>query len=83
AICLSLASLIYLKFINPGFQDDMIREARSSLVSSGANQVEIERKLSSVREEFSVQSQATAPLIVQTLAGALFSAILAIFIRKK
>lgn len=83
AICLSLASLIYLNFINPRFQDDMIREAKASLESSGANPEDIERKLRMVRDEFSIKSQSTAPLIVQTLAGSLFSAILAFFFRKK
>jgi len=83
AIVVSFASFLYLKFINPGLPEDMVREAEASLKASGATAEEISGKLIAVRKEFSMQAQIIAPLVVQTVAGSIFSLILAFFLKDK
>ena len=83
AIIVSLVSFLYVQLINPHLPDDMVKEAETSLKTSGATTEEISRKLSAVRKEFSAQAQLIAPLIVQTVAGSIFSLILAFFLKKK
>ena len=83
AIVVSFASFLYLKFINPGLPEDMVREAGASLKASGATAEEISEKLIAVRKEFSIQAQIIAPLVVQTVAGSIFSLILAFFLKDK
>lgn len=73
AIMVSLASFVYVKFINPQFAEDMMKEAETSLKTSGASNQEISEKLTRIQKEFSLSSQIIAPLIVQTLAGTVFS----------
>ena len=83
AVVVSLASFLYIKFINPGLTDDMVKEAEASLKASGVTAEEMSGKLIAVRKEFSLQAQIIAPLIVQTVAGSIFSFILAFFFRHK
>jgi hypothetical protein len=83
AVIVSLASLIYVTFINPHFADDMVKEAALSLKASGASHQQVTEHLNAVRNEFSRRSQIINPLIVQTAAGTIFSLILAFFLKKK
>jgi hypothetical protein len=83
ALTVSLASFLYAKWINPNLAEDMVKEAANSLKAAGTGVEETAKKLESVRKEFSPQSQFVAPLIVQTIAGCLFSFTLAFFLRNK
>jgi hypothetical protein len=83
AVIVSIVSFLYVKWINPHIAEDMVKEAANSLKAAGAGVEETAKKLDVVREEYSPQSQLVAPLIVQTIAGSLFSIILAFFLRKK
>src|ERR1700729_2726646 len=73
AIVVAFSALIYLKFINPNMPEDMVREAEASLKASHAKADEISSRLIAVRKEFSIQGQLIAALIVQTVAGSIFS----------
>ncbi|MDP4263313.1 MAG: DUF4199 domain-containing protein [Bacteroidota bacterium] len=83
AIIVSLASLLYVTVINPGFTNDMVRETELSLEKSGATPAEMAKKLSRARNEFSVTGQFISGLIVQSAAGTLFSLVLGLFYRTK
>lgn len=83
ALIVSLFSFIYVKYLNPGFADDMVKEAQASLQASGTSAADMAKKLAGVRSEFSLRSQITNPLIVQTTIGTIFSLILAIFLKTK
>lgn len=83
ALTVSIVSYLYAKWINPNLAEDMVKEAANSLKAAGASVEATVKKLDSVRKEFSPQSQLLAPLIVQTVAGSLFSIILAFFLRTK
>ncbi len=83
AIIVSLASLLYVTVINPGFTNDMVSEAELTLKKSGAGTAEITKKLSAVRNEFSVAGQTIGSLIVQSITGTIFSLVLGLFYRSK
>ncbi len=83
AIIVSLASLLYVTVINPDFTNDMVREGELSLKESGSNSAEITKRLSRVRNEFSVTGQLISGLIVQSVAGTVFSLVLGFIYRSK
>ena len=83
ALMVSLFSLVYVTLINPDFSVDMMREAEASLKLSGASPSEIEQQVGNIKAEYSTLRLTTAPLIVQPIAGTVFSLILSIFFRSK
>ena len=83
AVMVSSFSLLYLTVVNPGFANDMIKEAEQSLKQSGASPEETSKRLDGVRAEFSLQGQIMTSLIAQSTMGTIFSLILAIFLRSK
>jgi len=83
AIVVSLASVLYVTIINPGFTDDMVKEAETALSRSHATPAGAAQRLAAVRNEFSVRSQMIIPLIAQSVCGTIFSLILGLFFRTK
>jgi hypothetical protein len=81
ACMVSLFSLVFVTLINPGFSDDMVREAERSIQSSGVSPAEVAARLERARAEFSTVSLVVAPLILQPVMGTLFCLVLALFFR--
>jgi hypothetical protein len=79
AIVVSFFSFIYLYFLNPSFTEDMVTEAKNSLQASGVSSEEIAKKIAHVKNEFSLPALIIAPLIVQTVAGSVFSLLISLF----
>lgn len=82
-VMVSVFSLAYVTLINPGFANDMVREAEKSLAGSRLPADVIHQKLESVRSEFSTARLVVAPLFVQPVMGVLFSLIISLFLKKK
>ncbi len=83
AVTVSLASLLYVTVLSPGFAARMIDEAVANARAVGASPEEVERARRSAAREFSTAAQVLMPLVAQTVAGAFFSSILAVFFRQK
>ncbi len=83
AVTVSLASLLYVTVLSPGFTTRMIGEAVAGARAAGASPEQIEMARRSAAREFSTSAQALMPLVAQTVAGAFFSSILAVFFRQK
>jgi hypothetical protein len=82
AVVLSVVAGLHV-LVYPQYTNDMIREAEASLKQSGLSSDEIDKKLASVKMEYSFGMQMIQPLLVQTIAGSLFSAILSFFFRTR
>lgn len=82
AVVLSIVAGLHV-VIYPQYTADMIREAEQSLKQSGLSAGEVNKKLESVKMEYSFAMQMVQPLIVQTIAGSIFSFILSFFFKGK
>src|SRR5438270_12676509 len=83
AVIVSLVSLLYITIVNPNFAEDMVREAADSLKKSGAGPAETAKKLEAVKRQFSIPGQMMASLIVQSVAGFLFTLVIGAFVYTK
>lgn len=83
AIMVSLFTLLYCAFINPGYADFMVLDTQRVLSAAGKTQEEINSRLESVRKEFSTGAQVAAAFIGQFVLGTIASFIIGYFLRSK
>ncbi len=83
AAIVSLASLFYVTVLAPGFRAEMIAEAAAGAQAANRSPAEVEAARAVASREFSTAAQVLMPLVAQSLAGLVFSLLLAIFFRRK
>ena len=83
ACVVGLFAFVYCTWINPGYQDFMVREAEASLTNAKYSPELIREQLQKVRSQFSTGNQVLQGLIAQSVVGTLSSLIIGLFIKTK
>jgi Flp pilus assembly pilin Flp len=83
ALLLGLFSFIYCQFLNPGYADYMVHDARQAMIAQGDSQQDISKKSVEVAQEFATGTQIMEALVGQFVTGTIVSLIIGLFIKTK
>ncbi len=82
-VIMSLIGFIYTNYINPGYCDYMLAEAKKSMITGGKDAQEIADGLASLKQQLSPAAQIFQAMIGQTIAGTVIALVMGISIRTK
>jgi len=82
-IIMSVIGFIYTNYINPGYIDYMLAEAKKAMIAGGKDPQEIADKIAALKQQLSPAVQILQAMAGQTIAGTVIALVMGIFIRTK
>ena len=82
-IIMSVIGFIYTNYINPGYIDYMLAEAKKAMIAGGKDPQEIADKIAALKQQLSPAVQILQAMAGQTIAGTVVALVMGIFIRTK
>jgi hypothetical protein len=83
AVLVALFSFIYCRFLNPGYAEFMVHDARQAMIAKGASQQQINQESVEIAKQFTAGAQVAMALVGQFGSGLIISLIIGLFIKTK
>lgn len=83
AVTVAIFAFLYCRYINPGYTEFMVNDARKAMIAQGESQQQIDQDSIKVAQEFTATAQVIMGLVGQFSTGLILSLIIGFFIKTK